>query len=608
MPGWKTASRAARRGGAALASLLLPLVLSRPATAAQQLVVQLDGLQLPIDLAQLAAWSRDPRRSQGELAVWLGLLDPASREGLVRLLTAPLLRDRSFGQQLLASWTGSQMLQEVGALLTSDDGRNSADSLLATLQALLQRQEQVTALELLQALPGERLTLQLDGLLQLADQWRSQLLWQQLALRHLQQLPLPRRQSRPPLQLDAPVRSHMPIRSPAPDAPTAADPRRLTLAVPHRPEPLPLEIWRSQRAEPSPWVLLMPGLGGSPEQLSWLASALAERGWPVVVLEHPGSNDQAMKASFDGERPPPEAETLPERLADLQAVLAAQSRGQLPALGPGRSGRQGVVLMGHSLGALTALMAASGPPERGLARRCDRALQRLPLTNLSRLLQCQLPRLGPLQTTGASPAGASSTGPWPLGTSPPGAAPTGAAPAGARPMQPVPAGSSRPAGSPAGSPVSQPPPILAVVAFNSFGSLLWPREGLRRLRMPVLLVGGSLDLVTPPLSEQLPLFLGTTHPRSRLVLVQGGSHFSPVKLARQGEALFRLGDELVGVEPQKVQDLLLNLTVEFLAGLQQPLLLSPQLRQQEGVNAYVLDRSRAWSWWHRLPRREGQQP
>ena len=548
LPDWRrTASKAARRGGAALASLLLPLALSRPAAAAQQLLLQLDGLQLPIDLAQLAAWSRDPQRSQGDLAVWLGLLDPASREGLMRLLTAPLLRDRSFGQQLLTSWSGSQMLQEVGELLTGDGGRTTAALLLETLQALLQRQEQVTTLELLQALPGERLTLQLDGLLQLAEQWRRQLLWQQLALQQLQQLPLPRRQSRPPLQLSGP--------QPAP--------RRLALAVPQRPEPLSLEIWASRRPEPGPWVLLMPGLGGSPEQLSWLASALAARGWPVVVLEHPGSNDRAMKASLDGERPPPEAETLPERLADLQAVLAAQAAGKLPPLGPGRSGSQGVVLMGHSLGALTALMAASGPPEQGLARRCDRALQRLPLTNLSRLLQCQLPRLAALPQ-GPPPTAATTTA------------------------------------------TMTAPRVVAVVAFNSFGSLLWPQDGLRRLSAPVLLVGGSLDLVTPPLSEQLPLFLRTAHPRSRLVLVQGGSHFSPVKVSRQGEALFQLGDELVGVEPQKVQGLLLNLTVEFLAGLQQPLLLSPQLRRQEGISAYVLDRGRAWSWWRSLPYREDQ--
>ena len=142
------------------------------------------------------------------------------------------------------------------------------------------------------------------------------------------------------------------------------------------------------------------------------------------------------------------------------------------------------------------------------------------------------------------------------------------------------------------------------MAINGFGGLLWPRDGLEPLPVPVLLVGGGLDLITPPISEQLPPFTQVRHPRSRLVLVQGGSHFSPVRVSRQGEALFRLGDELVGIEPQRVQNLLLNLTTEFLQSLRQPLLLSPQQRQQDGVTAWVLDRRQARQWWGSLPRGE----
>lgn len=139
-----------------------------------------------------------------------------------------------------------------------------------------------------------------------------------------------------------------------------------------------------------------------------------------------------------------------------------------------------------------------------------------------------------------------------------------------------------------------------MVVYNSFGSLLWPAAGLAPLKVPVLMVGGSLDLITPPIVEQLPVFLHSGHLRSRLVLVQGASHFSPVRLTRDSKALFRLGDELVGIDPLRVQSLLLNVTSEFLVSLAQPLLLSPQLRQQQGISAYVLDRQQARFWWRRL--------
>ena len=531
-------------GTSVLLAAPLPLLeaglLPPPAPAAEQLQVQLDGLQLPLDLAELEAWSQDPARRGGDLAVWLNLLEPESRQGLRRLLQAPLLNSRSFGLQLLGSWSGEQMLQEVGELLTTPDGRSTAPLLLSTLRRLLEQQQSVTTLALLRALPEPRLVLRIDALLELAEQWRGQLALQRLALQRLRQLGLPRRLDRPAALVGQP----------------AGPPRMLQLPVPHRASPLPVAVWPTRTPAAGPWVLLMPGLGGDPDQLGWLAGALAQRGWPVVVLEHPGSDAKAMRASLDGDRPPPGAESLPDRLADLQAVLAAQRRGQLGPLGPGEAGREGVVLMGHSLGGLTALIAAGLPPERGLERRCQRALDRLPLANLSRLLQCQLPAVAPQAQLRSG---------------------------------------------------TDPTPLVAVVGFNSFGGLLWPRDGLEPVRVPVLLVGGSLDLITPPISEQLSPFTQATHPRSRLVLVEGASHFSPVRLSGQGEALFQLGDELVGIEPEQVQQLLLNLTSEFLLSLRQPLLLSAQQRQHQEITAWVLDRRRARQWWSSLPRR-GRQP
>jgi predicted dienelactone hydrolase len=144
-------------------------------------------------------------------------------------------------------------------------------------------------------------------------------------------------------------------------------------------------------------------------------------------------------------------------------------------------------------------------------------------------------------------------------------------------------------------------PLRGVVTFNGFGSLLWPRRGLADLPVPVLMVGGSLELVTPPVQEQLLLLASSVHPRSRLVLVDGGSHFSAVRLQAHDQALFRLGDELVGQEPLQVQSLLLQLTLEFLHSARHPSLLTPQRREHGGVQAYVLDPARARSWRDRLP-------
>jgi predicted dienelactone hydrolase len=505
-----------------VASLLvaLPLAWVGRAGAAELLELRLDGLAIPIRLDQLEAWTDGKREPAADLEVWLGLLEPDSRDDLRALLQAPLLRDRSFGRQVLDSWAGSQMLATLGELLTSADGSSTTALLPVTLRDLLARRQEVTAIELLRALPPRHLVLDLDGLLSLADGWRGQLRRQGEALRSLRRLPLA--EGSPGTVSLAPV-----------------SPRRWSLAVGHRGEPLPLEIWLPSPGAPvasRPWLLLMPGLGGTTDQLGWLAADLAGRGWAVVALEHPGSDARAVREALEGQRPPPGAETLAIRLDDVEAVLEARRSGRLEVPG------EGVVLVGHSLGGLTALLAAGMVPEPGLDARCRRALRRLPIANPSRLLQCQLPA------------------------------------------------SSLPA------PCRRPSDLKGVVAYNAFGSLLWPHQALRSLPLPVLLMGGGLDLVTPPIDEQLSLFLPAGHRRSRLVLVDGGSHFSPVRVTGQEAVLFRLGSDLVGEDPAVVQGLLLVLTGDFLSSLESAPALAPQVLRRQGVSAWVLDPATARRW------------
>jgi hypothetical protein len=92
------------------------------------------------------------------------------------------------------------------------------------------------------------------------------------------------------------------------------------------------------------------------------------------------------------------------------------------------------------------------------------------------------------------------------------------------------------------------------------------------------------------------------HDRSRLVVVEGGSHFSPVRVNDREEALLRLGADLVGARPEVVQDLLLRLTEAFLESVEPPPAtgMPPQRLQVDGVNAHVMDGSAAAAWQRRL--------
>ncbi|MFN9933956.1 MAG: alpha/beta hydrolase, partial [Cyanobacteriota bacterium] len=58
---------------------------------------------------------------------------------------------------------------------------------------------------------------------------------------------------------------------------------------------------------------------------------------------------------------------------------------------------------------------------------------------------------------------------------------------------------------------------------------------------------------------------------------------------------------LVGEQPERVQELLLQLTLEFLESGRHPALLSAQRRDHGAVTAYVLDPAAARRWYGRLP-------
>ena len=68
-----------------------------------------------------------------------------------------------------------------------------------------------------------------------------------------------------------------------------------------------------------------------------------------------------------------------------------------------------------------------------------------------------------------------------------------------------------------------------------------------------------MDLITPPLDEQIGLLAAIgQHPASRTVVIEGASHFSPIRVAalprsQRNDDLFQLGEELVGVNPRHVQ-------------------------------------------------------
>ena len=271
-------------------SLVVALVSPCPLRAAEQLEVQFDGVVIPVAIKDLVTWGRSGGvgcRTE-YLAGSAGARQSPRNAGALR---APLITDRSMARQMLNSWAGRRLLDEVADLVRVDDDTIGV-TVLSTLERLLQEKPQVTSLDLLEALPAERVRLDLDGLVQVAAHWREQLQRQQALVARLDRIPL---------------QAVLPPAEPAVE--TLSLPTIQALQVSHRTEPLELQLWqpkgarRASQASDRPWVVLMPGLGGVPDHFRWLGRLLSQQGWPVVVLEHPGSDSEAVGAWLQGNRP-----------------------------------------------------------------------------------------------------------------------------------------------------------------------------------------------------------------------------------------------------------------------------------------------------------------
>tara|TARA_Y100001968_G_scaffold130651_1_gene119240 strand:+ start:101 stop:562 length:462 start_codon:yes stop_codon:yes gene_type:complete len=139
--------------------------------------------------------------------------------------------------------------------------------------------------------------------------------------------------------------------------------------------------------------------------------------------------------------------------------------------------------------------------------------------------------------------------------------------------------------------------LSAIVGMNSFGSFLWQENSENQINIPLFLTGGTFDLVTPSSREQLGLLLSlSSNSFSRVLLIEGASHFSPIRVEGQmnqskGKDLFNLGESIVGYHPLSVQSLLAFEIINFLDKLEDKKAMPSKTNLTKGdLKFHILDK------------------
>ncbi|MEO1145246.1 MAG: alpha/beta hydrolase [Cyanobacteria bacterium J06638_22] len=250
--------------------------------------------------------------------------------------------------------------------------------------------------------------------------------------------------------------------------------------------------------EPSPVVVISHGLGSNRSTFAYLARHLASHGFVVAVPEHPGSNTQQLEDLITGRAAQvTEPEEFINRPLDVTLLLdELERRSQEPNF-IGRYDTQRVGIIGQSLGGYTAFALAGVPLNRPQLEQDCAVIDPVTLSlNLSLLLQCDVLTLEIEDSIDF-----------------------------------------------------QDDRIQAIVAINSVGSRLLDRDSLGNVDIPVMLISGGADTVTPALPEQVEPFARLTTPHRYLLMMENATHFSAIDIPDGDAPTVQLPTELVGPDP-----------------------------------------------------------
>ncbi|MBO6960812.1 MAG: alpha/beta hydrolase [Prochlorococcus marinus CUG1438] len=493
------------------------LFLNNGSKAAEKINIKFEEMKIPLTIDQLSKLEKYKDDST-ELIDWLknnGLIKVFE---LSKFLEFPIFKEEGLNREVLRSWVGRKILTELSKTISVPNDNNGIE-IFNTIENLLDQKKAVSTLDIIKAIPSKEINLDIDNLILIISSWKNELAMQQGLISKLNNLENVNEDN---------------FNKSEDNFTSDLIKKNKKVYAPHRVEPFEVELWKSNKKNyDKELIIFMPGLGGEINNFKWIGNELTKRGWPIVFIDHRGSNLKAFKEVIEGkEAIPGSVDFFLYRLKDLDAVLKAHKNGKfgLP--------NDSYILMGHSLGALIALLYESNKPIDQLEERCDSALKDFAVTNLSKLLQCQLSEIPLYEKNNVNKA-------------------------------------------------------TAIIGFNSFGSLLWPKDYSSGIKIPTLLIGGTYDLITPLISEQFIVFSALNNPSNRFLIIEGASHFSPIRIKNsyiKNSDLFKIDKSFIGSDPISVQDLSSKYILKFIKNIkvkESPSLIKNQ--REMGLDFHLLD-------------------
>lgn len=256
---------------------------------------------------------------------------------------------------------------------------------------------------------------------------------------------------------------------------------------------------------PVPLIVISHGLAEDRNAFAYLGRHLASYGFAVAAIEHVGGDANRFRQYFSGLAPAPAATELLQRPRDISFLLDELQRRAATDPSLSRISVRRVGAIGHSLGGYTTLALAGAEIDFDrVARSCNPNRS----VNISLLLQCRAKEL------------------------------------------------------PARQYALKDPRIAAIFTINPVANTIFGQRGMGNVTVPAFVMGGSDDLVTPVVPEQIYPFTWLRSPNKYLAILDKGTHFS-APAANASDSIFPVSDSLIGPNPQLAQTYVKALNVAF---------------------------------------------
>jgi predicted dienelactone hydrolase len=454
-----------QRSWQAALGCLAALATAIPGLAAERVSVSYGPLELSLSVEDLETYAETGRMSNG-LAFYARFVDDENLEQLRGLLRQQLDLDAVAMSQILYSSFGETSLQHLGELIQTDARQNGFYALRSALILAADDPDGLTPLTIIKHFPTPTVRIQSGRAIQIANEF-TQLLHQTDRIRTVMA-----EQAATDMATEFPVDFAQGLNLQEFGA-TNWQQETLRLHDRLRHRPIEVDLYTPNLAEAAPVIVISHGIAADRQDFSELAQHLASHGFAVAVLDHPGSDRQHFQNLLRGlTQEIAEPNEFINRPLDVSYLLdELEQLNQAGAPLHDRLNLQKVGVIGHSLGGYTALALAGAQLNLDLLRReCQPSFIDLNSANLSMPLQCEA-----LQTT----------------------------------IDPQPLQDDR---------------VQAIVAVNSVSNSVFGQEGLRSVQVPVMLIGGSGDVISPVLLEQVCPFTWLTGPDKYLAVIEKGTH------------------------------------------------------------------------------------